>query len=237
MTKIMGLGQPGEYNKYKIYYFVLIIVLFAFIAFSWIGQVSIEKKMMVSFYAWLGLLSIAFILFDNLTTKKFDFIDTVLIEKTPVSPKIIAMIAIAMSIVLGTRIFTQHKAFVPYPTFQFFDHSVPNAILSGVAGIMENMFFFSFLFPTIYILLSKYLFKEKYMSAIISILLSSFIFMMYHIFVYAVNEVALVSCFLFALLNTSLIYIFRTTMIADALHFTNNVIASLVMAGVSFILW
>jgi hypothetical protein len=229
------LGEEKEWNKYKIFYLIFMILIVAFLAFSWLGQTTPTKKEMVSFYAWLSLVSLAFILFDIATTKSFEEIDSVTIEKTPINIKYILIGGIILSIVLGVRIYTTNSAWVGYPKFQFFDSKYANAILSGIAGIVENWFFFAFLTPTIFAILEKHLFKNYILTAIIVVLLSSFIFMIYHIFVYATNEFALVSVFLFGLVNSILVITLKTIIVSDCLHFANNVVASLVGAGVAIV--
>jgi hypothetical protein len=231
---LAGLGEKKEWNKYKIFYLIFMVLVVAFLAFSWLGQTTPARKEMVSFYAWLGLISLAFILFDIATLHHFEEIDSVTIEKTPINVKYILIGGILLSIVLGFRIYTTNSAWVGYPKFQFFDSKYANALLSGVAGIVENWFFFSFLTATIYAILYK-LTKNPILSAIITLLLISIIFMVYHIFVYATNELALVSVFLFGLINSILIITTKSVIISDCLHFTNNVVASLVGAGVAII--
>jgi hypothetical protein len=231
------LGEKKEWNKYKIFYLIFMVFVVAFLAFSWLGQTTPARKEMVSFYAWLGLISLAFILFDIATLHHFEEIDSVTIEKTPIHIKYILIGGILLSIVLGFRIYTTNSAWVGYPKFQFFDSKYANALLSGVAGIIENWFFFAFLAPTLFAILEIHLTKNYVLTAIIVVLLSSFIFMVYHIFVYATNEPALVSVFLFGLINSILIVTTKSIIISDCLHFTNNVVASLISAGVSVIIW
>jgi hypothetical protein len=228
----LTLGQKGEYNKYKIYYFLFLILIFAFLAWSAIGVGAMpEKARMVSYYMWLGLVALAFILFDNLTSKKFEVIDSVTIEETPIHTKYILIIGFAFAILMSWKILTTQTAFIPYPAFQLFDYRLPNAILSGVAGIIEDMFFFAFLFPTIYALLNTH-FQNNILSSVLSVLLTAFTFMSFHLFVYGANQPALLMSFLFGLLSSTLVLITKTIIISHFLHFFNNCVASMIMAKI-----
>jgi hypothetical protein len=233
--KEVGLGEEKEWNKYKIYYLIFMIFVVAFLAFSWIGQTSPYKKQMVMFYSWLAFISLAFILFDLATLHHFKEIDSILIERTPIHPKYIFMIGLIFALLLGVRIYTTNSAWVGYPKFQFFDSKYANSFLSAIVGVVENWFFFAFLTPTIFVNLNKHVFRQNIMAGIITIFLSSFIFMIYHIFVYATSQLALLSVFLFGLICTSSTLILRTVILADFLHFTNNFIASLIQAGVAIV--
>lgn len=229
-----GLGEPREENKYKIYYFLWILAIFVYIGWAWIG-VKTSAKLMVSYYAWLGLFAVAFILFDNLTKGTWGWLDTVTLEKTPINPKWILLGSIVLSVILGARILVTQSAFIPYPKFQIFDYAFPNALLSGAVGVIENLMFFSLLLPTFFVILNSRFFKNFLLSGIASILGISILFMVYHIFVYGANEPAMLSTFLFAMINGILVVTLRTTMVCDALHFTNNVVAFLIQAGVSYV--
>jgi membrane protease YdiL (CAAX protease family) len=231
----LTLGQEEEYNKYKVYYILFLLLIFAFLAWSAIGVgADPVKRRMVNYYMWMGFVALAFILFDNLTFKKFDIIDTVTIEKTPIHPKFILFLGFVLSILMSWRIITSQTAFIPYPTFQFFDHKLPNAVLSGVAGIIEDLFFFSVLFPVIYALLNMQL-QNKFISGVLSCFSISFIFMLFHLFVYGTNQPALLMTFLFALLSSSLVFLTRSIIISHFLHFSNNFVASLIVAKVMII--
>lgn len=230
-----GLGEKSEWNKYKIYYLIFMIFVVGFLAFSWIGQTSPYKKQMVMFYSWLAFVSLAFILFDLATSGSFEEIDSILVEKTPIHLKYIFVLSLISSLLLGARIYTTNSAWVGYPKFQFFDSKYADSFLSGIVGIVENWFFFALLAPTIFVNLNKYVFKQSIMAGIITVFLSSFIFMIYHIFVYATSQPALLTVFLFGLVCTTSTLILRTVILADFLHFTNNFIASLIHAGVAIV--
>jgi membrane protease YdiL (CAAX protease family) len=230
------LGIPKEENKSKIYYFLFIIFVILFLAWAGIGTgAHPEKNKMVNYYMWLSFISLAFILFDNLTKKEFSEIDTVTIEDTPISPKYLLLISLILGIFISFRIMTTQTAFVPYPQFQIFDFLASNAFLSGIAGIVEDMFFFSFLFPTLFAILNKRVFNNSILSFVLSILTVSFIFMTFHIFVYGANQPALLMSFIFAIISCAFVFITRSIIMSHAIHFFNNFTATLVMAKVMII--
>jgi len=231
------LGQKGEWNKYKIYYFLFLIVVFSFLAWSAIGVGSnTSKARMVNYYMWLGLVALAFILFDNLTIGKFEEIDTVTIEQTPIHPKYLLIFGLILAIIMSWRILTTQTAFIPYPSFQLFDYRLPNAILSGVAGIIEDMFFFAFLLPTIFAILNKY-YQNGILSGLLAILIISFTFMGFHLFVYGANQPALLMTFFFGIISSTLVITTKSIIISHFLHFFNNMVASLILARVMVIFW
>lgn len=232
--KVFSLGNPIEYNRYKVYYLIFIILLLSFIAWAWIGHPL--KREMIEFYAWLGLLSFFIILFDNATQKEFEEIDTVTIE-TDKGIKLILLAGFIITIVAIYRILITNSAWVSYPVFQFFESKIANSILSGVAGIIENWFFFGVILPTIYINLNKHVFYgSSITTSIVSVFLVSLIFLIYHVFVYGNNMFALISSFTFALVCAVSVIITKSLIIADMLHFSNNVVASYLLLKIAFII-
>ena len=69
--------------------------------------------------------------------------------------------------------------------------------LSGLVGVIENMLFFEVIFPTLY---ATFRFKQinKMTAAILSMSITAAIFMLFHIFVYGYQQVALFSTLVFA---------------------------------------
>ena len=226
------LGTPGEENKYKIYYFTFMIFVFLYLAWAYIGSTN---KLLVNFYMWFGLLALIFIIFDNLTAKRFGFIDTITVEKSWIDQRVVLALAIIFALVLGSKIQAEQKAFINYPQFQIFDERLPNAILSGFAGIVEDWVFWGFLTPTLASII-MFFSRNEVLAILMSILLVSGMFMIYHIFVYGSNQQALISAFIFGLIGTTTTILFRSLIIINALHFVNNFTASLLMLGAQFII-
>ena len=225
----MKLGTPGEWYPPKQYYFLYMIAILLFLFWAQVGAVSQSLKQAIWWYIGFGIVGLVVFVFDFLTKKKFDLIDTVTIEKPWIklfTPKIQIFLSLALSVFVAVKIFTTQTAFVPYPKFQFFDEPVPNAVLIGVFGIIEQWMFFNFIFPTLNQFFSAR--NGKFSGVIISSILVSLLFMAFHFFVYATREDALLATFIFALVNCGLIYIFRSGIPGEMVHFTNNFVAMLV---------
>lgn len=230
------LGTPGEEYSYKLYYFLFIIFVFLFCFWAWVGNVQARQS--IQFYLMFAIFALFFILFDNATKKSFEFIDTITIEKPTISffsIKVVLIISIILAIFLSYNIITQKQSWIDYPKFQIFDAKVMNAMLSGFLGIIENWVFFSFLFPTIFAVFKFKKFDEL-TSFILSLILVSFSFSIFHIFVYGSSVSAMFSTISFALVCCILTYFVRNIIIADILHFSNNFVAYLVNAGVGILI-
>lgn len=234
--KFETLGTEKESSRYKIYYFLFIIFVFLFCFWAWIGNEAARSS--IQFYLMFGIFALFFILFDNATSKTFEFIDTVTIEEPRIeflSPKTVLILSIAFSLILSYNIITQKQAWIDYPKFQIFDSKTINAFLSGILGVIENWVFFGFLFPTIFAVL-KYRRFGEIPSLILSLMISSLSFSIFHIFVYGSNITAMFSTVSFAIVCCLMTYILRNLIFADVLHFSNNFVAYMVNAGVGFMI-
>jgi general stress protein CsbA len=100
-------------------------------------------------------------------------------------------------------------------------------MLSAAYGLMEQWVFFVFLFPTLFIILHKHVTKNYWLSFIVAAFIIAFVFTGYHIFRYAANDQALMSVFIFSWFNTIPMVIFKSTIVGDSLHATNNFVASI----------
>ena len=229
MSEKSALGTPGEFNRYKVYYILFMMIVLGFLFFSYIGHPNPQTKQTIIYYILFGtILGIIPVLFDNATKKDFPLLDTVTIETpTKVKPIHQLFIAIVLTALLSARILITQTAFIPYPKLQVFDEPVPNAVLSGLFGITEQWAFFVFLFPTAYVLTMKFLKNNFVIAFVLSSLLTAIIFMSFHLFVYAARQDALVAVFVFAYFNMLPMVFFRSTIIGDSLHFGNNFVAHL----------
>ncbi|PKM92303.1 MAG: hypothetical protein CVU81_01200 [Euryarchaeota archaeon HGW-Euryarchaeota-1] len=100
-----------------------------------------------------------------------------------------------------------------------------NAFTTAFAGIPETAFFFVILFPSIILILTNFvpLFQNnRWMSIIGAIIISSLIFVIFHLAVYGANSVALMSVFTFGLINCVLLILFKSAWLLIALHVANN---------------
>ncbi|MHA1853748.1 MAG: hypothetical protein ACTSUF_09630 [Candidatus Heimdallarchaeaceae archaeon] len=92
---------------------------------------------------------------------------------------------------------------------------------SGIAGIIENRFFFCFLFFTI--LASLMIFFQKEFALPLAILINSFIFTAYHFLVYGSQSTAILKVFIFGLISSVAIYFTRFPLLIDAIHAGSNI--------------
>jgi len=100
-----------------------------------------------------------------------------------------------------------------------------NAFTTAFAGIPETAFFFVILFPSIILILTNFVpffQNNRWMSIIGAIIISSLIFMIFHLAVYGANSVALMSVFTFGLINCILLILFKSAWLLIALHVANN---------------
>jgi len=229
-----GKGKSWSYRKY---YYMYAFVTFAFIFFVWIGIRDVSQFQTVVYYIALSGFAFGLMLLNDFFFKgKSGVYDTINVEKTPISPKIIAVIAILVAVLFAWRIATTNQAFVPYPTFSLLDIPALGALASGMFGLAENIFFWGLFFPTIFLLLNMRT-KNFFVAAIGAILILSSGFVTFHWFVYAINQMAMITTFIFGMLNCILVLAFRSLWVSDAVHFCNNFVASLLKSGVSYLIW
>lgn len=227
-----SLGNP-KYNKMnRLYYFVFSAILIIFFLWSGIEVLGSGRSVMWNWYVAMLIISLIYIGFDNIKDvmgkKQYDFIDTVAIEKTPIGVRNTLLLAIGVGIMLSGSILFTNTAFINYPQFSVFDNNpVASGLLSGTAGWIENLFFFSFLFPSIFAIVYHYGIKNKITSMVVAILIISTGFSLFHVFVYGANQVALTSTFIFAMICSGSTGFLRSIVIADALHISNNFVATL----------
>jgi len=104
---------------------------------------------------------------------------------------------------------------------------------SAVAGWIENMFFFSFILTSLTRILETYL---SVMAYPVGGGLTITIFTVFHSFVYALNPVAMTWVFIFGAICVASTLLFKTLVVADALHISNNFIASMINAKVALVI-
>jgi len=139
---------------------------------------------------------------------------------------------IIVFLICGTVFFSissTGKLLVTAPTFQImpFTQSVwYSSFLVGLVGVMETLFFFGFIFPTVYALIYMRT-REAIITLFASVLISAFIFMSFHSLVYGTaNMMASISVFVFGIRECIFIYLFRSAFLPIMDHFTNNFCAT-----------
>jgi len=223
-----------EETSGKKYYFTFMIAMILY--FMWIGIRLLQNPQtagMWIFYAVMLIISLAVLFFDWLTIKRFRYVDTITAEKTPIPFKYTVLIGVGIAIFFAFKIVFTQTAFVPYPQFATFKYDVINSVASAVAGWIENMFFFSFILTSLTRILETYLSVMAYPAGGG---LTITIFTVFHSFVYALNPVAMTWVFIFGAICVASTLLFKTLVVADALHISNNFIASMINAKVALVI-
>jgi hypothetical protein len=229
-----GLGDTSFDFSNKKYYFFWIIGIMLFLFWARIGTVAQQSRSMIDFYILFGFFGLIIMLADNLAGKRLPFIDSVSVEKTPktlsfLTPKMSLVLALVFGIILSIRILQTQTAWIAYPSFSLLTESKYfSATLSGLVGVLENVVFFGCIFPIIYKNLVTN--RNKISAFLISTAVTSFIFMIFHIFTYSNSVNALAATAFFALINCSLVAVTRNLIFSDSLHFFNNFISSTISA-------
>lgn len=226
----------------KALYFLFSFFLFAFLAFTTAN--SPENRGTALFYALLGIGSLTFVIFDFISKKKdLEFIDSVTYEPADTRPfffkkvpnYLFVIMAIALVFFLASRISLTQSSFVGSPTFAalpFFASLEFSALLSGIAGLAENAFFFALMFPTLVAIMSRFFKFPLIVNVVVGVMFLSFIFTGYHFFVYGLTNIpATAAVWAFAFINGWLVYAFRNLFLSDVFHFSNNFMSTFVGAG------
>lgn len=230
-----GFGSSARESPFKQYYFYFVVFVYLFLGWSYIGVTNPASKQMVLFYMVFGSLAAMSFLIDFIASNKLKFLDTVTIEK-PISafsvltPKLSLVLAGFLGIVLAIQILRTGTAWISYPTFVLYDSKYMSSFLSGIVGIVEDWIFFGFFFPTLY---KNYVQgRNKISAGLIAISITSATFMLFHIFVYSSSTAALFATATFAIISCILVAVTRSLILSNALHFTNNAIASSIAAKI-----
>jgi hypothetical protein len=111
---------------------------------------------------------------------------------------------------------------VSAPTFAAVDIGASgSAILSGLAGIIEDMMFWGFIGPTLFGI-ALALSGKKIIGLAAAWGVTPFIFMIYHIGRYGASPTALDSVLFFGFVAMTLVILLGSLMPTNAIHFANN---------------
>lgn len=209
----------------KIGFFIFTAVTLVFLGYQYIEVLATTGPLnSLTFYLFFGTIGLIMLAFE-MAVKNDKPLDTVTIEEdAPVklSLKNQFILGAVLSILVTVWIATTQTAFVQAPKFQFLETSFGSALFSALAGgAIETLVFFVFLMPTIYAGVYKRT-NSQVLSAIAAILGGAVIFLFFHTKVYEYNQSALFTVFIFGLVNSSFVYIFRSNLMNMMIHFTNN---------------
>lgn len=210
----------------------LAFVFFIVVFLSWVLINIPQEGFRATVYIFLGLFAVVGVLADVVIKKK-EYIDTILEE--PKEKKIIKLdtkwlflLGILITIVFTYRIITVQQSLIDAPIFAvvpFTDNIVWKAFLSGLVGLVENTFFFSLIFASL-----ATAFSNRVGAAGIGIgaILTSIVFLLYHFAVYGISDLGAAQAVLFfAGANCLIVYLFKSLIISDIWHFSNNFLIGL----------
>jgi len=153
-----------------------------------------------------------------------EIIDTTTIEEPRVEwlgPKQQILTGLVLGILVFYKIYTTGAAFVDAPRWSIFDSVFGNSLFSGLIGPIENLTFFGIIFSTV-LAVCRERTGNEYLSFIVALTVATAIFAGYHTFRYSSSESAMLSVIIFGALNCILVYVTRSLIISDIIHFTNN---------------
>jgi len=207
----------------------MFVIVTPIIGYGWLGATQQIRDIINFYILFLFIPSVVVFLIDFFTKKEMEEIDTVTWEEPHtkfLSMRNLVIFGIFISAIIGWQIISQGVGLVGAPEFNIFEGKIGNALLSGLIGFYENIFFFGVLFPTSRKIISKY-FGSLAIGIIVALLITSGAFMGYHAWRYGMNEVAMYSVLFFAVINVIFIQITNSLLWSDMLHFTNNFIIGL----------
>lgn len=242
MEEINSLGTD-KITKAKAYYLLLIFVLSFILLFS-LANIPQEASRANFYLTMVSLCFIAVLIDWGLKTAKLNIIDVVTEEPREIAPiskvnklfgsyPAMFFLGLVITIYFIFNISATSQSIVAAPSFQaipieILENPIYKGFMSGIVGILENLFFFGVFFGTAYAILQrgvKFFFKieNKWIALVLAVILTSLFFTGFHWFVYGTaNLLALQSTFVFGALNCILKYIFRSEVIGSMWHFGNN---------------
>jgi len=239
-----------EFYPPKSLYLIFIFGIYLFLAYSLIPTLpslstveSVLKAVIaptVLFYIVLMLIGEPLFIVDLFTEKKFEQIETVtvddpedsLLEETigiSLSIPNQLLIGLFISALLAFAILQNGFGVVGVPEFFVFSAVFGNALLSALAGFVEDRTILGIVGPTIRKNFEGAL-GSRFFASMIAVFLGSLFFMAYHSWRYGFNQLALASTFTFSLLSLFFIEFTNSTIISHMLHGTNNGLVSLALA-------
>lgn len=222
--------MSSEFTRYKWVYILYLFIATLICGYGWIGA-SPQVKDTLNFYLlWLFVPSMFVVIIDLFTKgDKLEEIDTVTWEEPHhsfLSGKMMIIIGVVISAVLGWQIISQGVGLVGVPSLSIFDNQLGNAILSSMIGLYENLAFFGIIFISLRKVLSKYT-GSLLLGIMIAGAITSSSFMFYHSWRYGFNELAMYSVLFFAVINVAFVQISNSLLWSDMLHGVNNFIVTL----------
>lgn len=238
-----------EFSQYKINYLIFLVAVFFVYFFLWIGMqndpIYQNQAPKLMFYIGFGFIVglIPFVV-DLLSNKNIDLpLDTISYENnSPLKQLNSFWVQVIASTVLSAfiwlRIRISNEAFVKAPSFSLTipylsDLGLSQKLISGfvsglTAGVVESIVFFGFIMPVLYAIMKKIDVPDM-VAVVLCIIFSAGIFTGYHFWAYGYIISALLSVFVFGILQGVFAYMFRSMVPLFMTHFINNFAVNLLV--------
>jgi len=239
----MRLESLGD-DKRSVAKGLYLSLVFSLIMFLiWVTANIPQESARALVYGFISLTAVVFIIIDWMFLKK-EFIDSVTYENREYRPPpfnkmpfwMLVLLGIFLTFYIFFNVSSTQFSYVSAPTFQSTQFLVENplfrSLLSGIAGLSENMLFFAVLLPTLYVTFKSRLKVPFIIPLFLAMILTSTVFMFFHFFVYGLSELtAFLSTFIFAFINCVFVFVFRNLFLTDVFHFFNNFFATWFSVG------
>lgn len=243
-----SLGSD-DLNKAKVVSITVFLILISFLVFL-TANASQEVAAQSNFYTILAVIAVMAMVVDFVFKKsgfkvrkggqEVDLPDTLnyerksaLIGELPHTLKFALVVAVFIfgGYLINSITTATASQIVAAPTFQVIDIGIEgNAFLSGIAGVIENWFFFGFIMSTLFSVIL--IVTRSFWASVGGILLiMPFIFTGYHFAVYGESTVALQTVYLMGVVWSASSLILGTLLVADVTHFANNFGVRLAQSG------
>lgn len=227
----MTLGSDENSLGKEAHLLGVLIILGVFMFFT--ANVTQQVSSLATFYLLFSLVPIVAIIYDMLArrTGKSSLIDTITIEKeSPVFGelnKYWKALIVAGSLAFGGWMLLGFQGktslqLVGAPTFQLIEPGPGgSAFASAAAALPENMFFWCFLMPTVFLFLRRVGWHQIF-AGLASVLAIAVLFTLYHVGVYGSSAILLDQVFLFGLIGGGLTILTGSIIPVHSVHFFNN---------------
>lgn len=235
MSNIAKFGFGDDFVDGKDVY-QLMLWSISFLVISALGSAISDFKGLAAVYTDLATSALVFVILGlvlggTFLTKKMLNFNAFIWEKGLIKGITLRQnILIALALGIFIFFFSSNTQFrIEAPLFQILEVTgVNSAIVSGLIGIIENLFFFGVVWPLMFFVIRWMIFKfgggDDPLTALLSSgFLTPFIFLLYHNSVYGVDRVLTSAWVLFfGFVVVASIIAFGNFLIADSIHFFNN---------------
>jgi hypothetical protein len=235
------MWSTDEWNVKKsgLLAFYFAVEIFLFYAALQYFKTSSEIFGKLAFFIGFGFIAILGIGIDAFLKMKgkdedTELVDTITIEEPEDAPIHVSfkwqlLISLGLGILIAIWISTTGNALVQAPQFQVFDGKTGNAFLGAITGgVIETAVFFGLITPSLVVIVQRFT-GNQILGVLAGIIGGALIFMLYHTVAYQYDQMALVSVFIFGIINTILLFTFRSVVPLIILHTINNLMVGMML--------